>query len=433
MSTQRVSYETVSNATNRLRELVSEDRSIATNMPPQVVSDPFEGLTIALIGPNEVSRNEMARMLVASGASEVHAFSSYPPSLDEMPALLMETHNVVIIELDSNPEFALNLVESVVNAGPVTATIMVYSTKSDSDLLMRCMRAGAREFLVPPFDSNLLVESLKRAVGRQALEEVVEHHKKAVTGKLLTFMGAKGGTGVTTLACNLAVALAQHPQQSTLLIDLDLPFGETALNLGIVPQYSTADALQVADRLDSNLLKSLVFQHDSGLHVLAASGKLSSHDSSAAEIDKLLTAACETFDNVVVDIGSRLDLTETALIRKAHVVYLVTQAGIPELRNSNRLISQFFNNAGSPKLEVIINRHEDNAFGLTDADITRALTRSAEWKIPNDYVSVRQMQIDATPLGDSHSRVSREIRRIAKSLIGDYAVPEKKRVFNLFG
>ena len=104
-------------------------------------------------------------------------------------------------------------------------------------------------------------------------------------------------------------------------------------------------------------------------------------------IDKLLAVARQEFDNVVVDVGSRLDLTGTVLFKEAITIYLVTQAGIPELRNSNRLISQFFS-AGGPKLEIVINRYEPRALGVSEEHITKALTRPAQWKIPNDYASV---------------------------------------------
>ena len=62
---------------------------------------------------------------------------------------------------------------------------------------------------------------------------------------MLVFLGGKGGSGVTTVACNFAVSLAQECSQSTVLIDLDLPLGDAALNLGISPQFSTADALRM--------------------------------------------------------------------------------------------------------------------------------------------------------------------------------------------
>jgi pilus assembly protein CpaE len=434
MSTLQIDYKvSVNGPKSRLLEVVSEKpECIEPDAFP--ISGLFDALTIALIGPRDSLRNEMARALVTSGADKVHAFSSYPPNLDDTPAMLMETHNVVIIELDSDPEFAVKLVETVVSVAPATATVMVYAANADSDMLLRCMRTGVREFLVPPFAPKLMTESLTRAVDRQTAEEIVEVVEENVaTGRLLTFMGAKGGTGVTTLACNFAVALAQNSDQATLLIDLDLPFGDVALNLGVIPEYSTVYALEASERLDANLLKSLIVKHSSGLAVLAASGKLNLYQSSVAEIDKLLTVAQQAYQNVVVDIGARLDLTETVLFRKGQAIYLVTQAGIPELRNSNRLISQFFKDENSPKLEIILNRYEARSFGVTDSDITRALTRPAHWKVPNDFNTVRQMQINATPLALENSPVSREIRRMARSLNGDHSAPEKKKAFSLFG
>ncbi len=432
MSSSQIKYDNSISSPDRLSEAVGEELVDAQSGATQVRGS-FDELTIALIGPGDALRNDMARALIASGADEVHAFSSYPPSLDDTPALLMETHNVAIIELDTDPELAIDLVERVVVASPATATVMVYSSRAESELLLRCMRAGAREFLAPPFRSSLLRESLQRAAVRQALEESVSVEENATAGRLLTFIGAKGGTGVTTLACNFAVSLAQSSKQSTLLIDLDLPFGDVALNLGLIPEYSTVNALQSAERLDSNLLKSLVVSHSSGLSVLATTGRLSLHHGTPAEIDKMIAVAQQTFENVIVDIGTRLDLTGTVLFRRAGAVYLVTQAGLPELRNSNRLISEFFNEANSPRLEVIINRYEDKAFSVSDSAITRALTRSPQWKVPNDFNTVRQMQINATPLALANSPVAREIGRMVKSFAGDVAGPKKKKGFSLFG
>jgi pilus assembly protein CpaE len=145
-----------------------------------------------------------------------------------------------------------------------------------------------------------------------------------------------------------------------------------------------------------------------------------------------MAVAQQEFDNVVVDLGSRIDLTGSALFTQSSTIYLVTQAGIPELRNSNRLISQFFSEGG-PHLEVVINRHEQRMMGVSEKDITKALTRPAQWKIPNDYASVRQMQVDATPLALRDSSISRQIKQMAKAAIGQPAEPAKKKRFSLFG
>ena len=115
--------------------------------------------------------------------------------------------------------------------------------------------------------------------------------------------------------------------------------------------YSTVNALQEADRLDGAFLNKLLIKHSSGVSVLAAPGKFPQFHATNEAIDKLISVARQEFDNVIVDVGARLDLTDTSLFRDAFTIYLVTQAGIPELRNSNRLISQFFT-VGSPKLEI---------------------------------------------------------------------------------
>ncbi len=114
---------------------------------------------------------------------------------------------------------------------------------------MSCMRAGAREFLSQPIAVGALNEALRRAAARRP---TVRARPSKQGGKVLVFLGGKGGSGVTTVACNFAVSLAQECAQSTVLLDLDLPLGDAALNLGISTQFSTVDALQNYSRLDQN-------------------------------------------------------------------------------------------------------------------------------------------------------------------------------------
>jgi len=393
----------------------------ASFLDPQY-TDAFgaDALSIALIGPDYERCKAASKALAECNAGQVREFSSYPSGLDDVPKLLEQRYDVVIIDLDSNPESI---------CANSQATVMVYSSKPDSEMLVRCMRAGAREFLTLPFAQTTMAEALVRAAARRP----AVHAPKKALGKLLVFLGAKGGAGVTTIACNFAVALAQESGQSTLLIDLDLPLGDAALNLGIVAEYSTVNALQNSSRMDSSFLSKLMVKHSSGVSVLAAPGKFPQFQASNEAIDKLLAVARQDFDNVVVDVGSRLDLTGTALFKDAYTIYLVTQAGIPELRNSNRLISQFFSNGG-PKLEIVINRFEPRSLGVSEEHITKALTRPAQWKIPNNYAAVRRMQNTATPLALEDSPISRIIKQMARSVTGQAEEAQtKKKGFSLFG
>jgi pilus assembly protein CpaE len=296
-------------------------------------------------------------------------------------------------------------------------------------MLVRCMRAGAREFLSFPLAPEVMEEALIRASARRPQVRA----EKKTQGRLLTFMGAKGGAGATMLACNFAVSLAKESGKKTLLIDLDLPLGDAALNMGITAEFSTIDALQSAERLDARFLDQLLVKHSTGVSVLAAPGRFLQYQASPEAIDWLLYVARQEFDNVVVDLGSKLDLMGTAAYKEASTFYLVTQSSIPELRNSNRLVQQFFT-GGVPKLEIVINRYESRTLGVSDEHITKALTRPAQWKIPNDYASVRKMQINATPLVLADSAITRQIKLMAKSITGADGVPEpKKKGFRLFG
>jgi pilus assembly protein CpaE len=377
-------------------------------------------LLIALIGPDKERRLAAAAALAECQAGNVREYASYPASLDDVPRLLEPDYDVIVIDLDSNPEYAVELVESI--CANSSATVMVYSAKAGLDLPVRCMRAGAREFLTLPFDQSTIAEAMVRVSARR---RATRPPKKA-SGRLLVFLGAKPGEGVTTIACNFAVALAQESGQSTLLIDLNLPLGDAALNLGVVAEFSAINALQNYSRLDSSFLAKLLVKHSSGVFVLAAPGKFPQFDASDEAIDKLLAVARQDFDNVVIDLGSRLDLMGTSLFKEGSTIYLVIQAGIAGLRNSNRLISQYFTRA-VPKLEIVINRFQTRYMGLGvhEDEIAKALTRPVQWKIPNDYAAVRRMQHTAIPFALEDSRISRLVRQMARSACGLPAIPEK--------
>jgi pilus assembly protein CpaE len=384
--------------------------------------------TIALIGPDQQKRGAVAIALAGLQAGVTREFISYP-ELDEIPKLLEEGYDVVIVDLDSNPEYALDLVETICSAG--TPTVMVYSSRNDPEMLVRCMRAGAREFLTQPFATSTIAEALVRASVRKPMAPR-STEKKKVAGKTFVFLGAKGGSGVTTLACNFAVSLAQESEQSTLLIDLHLPLGDAALDLGITAQYSTVDALKNAARLDANFLSRLLTKHSSGLSVLAAPGKFTPIPTTHEDIDKLLAIARQEFDYVIIDCGTRLDLADTTLFTQATTIFLITQVSIPELRNSNRLVSEFFAKSGA-KLEIVLNRYMPRALGVDEDHITKALTRPATWRIPNDYATAKRTQNTATPLSLEDLPISRVIRQMARTACGLPPNPEKKKRFGLFG
>lgn len=384
-------------------------------------------LSVIVICPDDRRRADLVLALQGPLCAEPQQLSAYP-GIAQI-ARLMEAHpDIVIIDVDSDPETALDAVEYVCIAG--SSTVMVSSSATDADLMIRCMRAGAREFLNVPIVAGSLAEALERASSRRA----PSRGSRKAEGRLLVFWGAKGGSGVTTIATNFAIAAAQESGKKVILIDLDVPLGDAVLNLGLVPQYSTVDALQNHARLDTNFLTKLATKHDSGISVLAAPGKLAPHEFSSEAVNKLIQVARQEFDCVVVDSGSRFELTGTALFDPAAHLYLVTQVSIPELRNSNRLASELLN-AKVPNFEIVLNRYESSSLGLDEDRIAKIVTRKPNWKVPNDYSAVREMQNNAVPLAMNESGISRVIRQMARAaceMPEKSAAKKKKLLMSLF-
>ena len=134
---------------------------------------------------------------------------------------------------------------------------------------------------------------------------------------------------------------------------------------------------------------------------------------------------------MVIDMGPRHGLLSRALLDEATTFYLVTQVSIPELRNSNRMINEFFKATGA-RLEIVLNRYTPRSLGIDEEHITKALTRPAQWRIPSDYAAVRQAQNTATPLAQDDSPISRVIRQMARTACGLSIHTDKKKRFGLF-
>jgi pilus assembly protein CpaE len=390
-------------------------------------------LSIAVISPETTHRDEAIAALAKFTNGSIREFVSYPPGAGAIAQTLKQDFDVVIVDLDSDPEYALELVENICVDG--STNVIVYSAKPDPALLLRCMRAGAREFLPMPISTDAMSEALVRVSARRlempAHKPANRHMMQEARGKLLFFISAKGGAGVTTVACSLAVSLAQDFNHRTLLIDMTLPLGDAALNLGVKSEYSSVDALQSFHRLDGGLLNSLLVRHGSGLYILPAPSELTAARFENDAVFKLLRIARQEFDFVVIDAGSHFEVQDAFMIDDSATVFMVTQIGIPELRNSNRLMKQLVVEGG-PKVEIIVNRYDSESSDIEEGQIKKALTQPINWKIPNDYASVRRMQNLGTPINHEGSPIATAIRQMGESICGLAPAPKKKKLLGIF-
>jgi pilus assembly protein CpaE len=383
-------------------------------------------LSVALVGPHDQRRTAMVEAISGRLGAVIEEFYSYPNERDSSP-LFEGRFDVVVVDADSDPDRALALAQAICSRGQ--SSVMAYSGQADVKVAIRFMRIGVREFFTLPLEGPEIADALARASVRQP----APRQANQAPSKVFVFLGTKGGCGVTALASNFAVALAQESERNTLLVDLGLPLGDAAINLGMITEFSIANAFKDAARLDGNLLRGLLASHPSGLSVLAAPSDFRSEQAPNEDvINKVLSVARQNFEFIVADVGSRLDLLNSALFDESSIVYLITQVGISELRNANRMISQFFGRRGE-NLQIVLNRYKPATLLFDDKHIEKALTRPAQWKIPDDYSSARRTQNTANAMAMADAPIAMAIRQMARAASGLPAdKEEKKKLFSFF-
>ncbi|MGH9645608.1 MAG: response regulator, partial [Bryobacteraceae bacterium] len=376
--------------------------------------------SVVLIEPDAARRAMLTELLAELAVPVVRVCTSYPESLylEELMALGCD---VFIVDLDTNVEQALTLIEKICSHESA-ATVMATSARSDAGLLIRSMQAGAREFLPEPLGAKTLSEAVARALTRREKSQEL-----APAGKILMFVGAKGGSGVTTIATNFSIALMKQNSGKVAIVDMDLQLGEVALGLNLTSQFSVVDALRNEERLDGDFLSSLVVRHTSGLTVLASPEQYTAFSPLPSGVKKLFTLLRRQFGIVVVDAGTASGHGEETLLDLADTVYLVTEASIPALRNARRLLSYMAGRDRNPHVEVILNRFNGKEFSIDESSTSKALGRPVDWKIPNDFPSVRTAENTGVPLAMKDSPISRVMKKMAVSTCGQPLLEKKSR------
>jgi len=380
---------------------------------------------VVLIAPDEGHRRNL-RQAVEISRSGVAAEVALYPGYNRLLTILNVECDAFLIEIDTNSDAALDLVETICSRKPA-ATVMVYAGKSQPDLVMRSMRAGAREFLTAETAPNEFADALTRAAIRHA-----EQAARKPRGKVLVFWGAKGGSGVTTIAANLAIALRAETGDSVALVDLNPQLGDIAVLLGLTPRFTIADALLNPDRLDEEFVSNLAAPHASGVSVIAGPDEYqASIKVDARTVGKFVDTVRGSFPFVVIDAGLGLGSAVEPLFQIATTVFIVAQADLASLRNSQRLIAHL-QEYGAPSIELVLNRFEARKTEFDDERLTKILGVAPKWKIPNDYAAARRASNAGTPLLASGSSVAKALRLMARAASGKPPEEESKTGFRFF-
>jgi len=372
-------------------------------------------LRIALVDPNDATRESLKAMLLGLDTVWLEADCS---RYEFFPDVVEQTNpDVGVVALDSNPDQAIELIERLTNEIPETA-ILAASRDTDGQLILKTIRAGAREFLTLPVADEDLSEALQR----------VSHQKfgamegGARSSEVIAIAGATGGVGTTSTAVNLGCVLAENTLNSVALLDLDLALGDADVFLDSIPDYTLADVVQNVSRLDIQLLKRSLTKHSSGLYLLPRPVEL--HDTNAITPDnirKVIGLLKASFTHLIIDLSKTYSLIDMAAIESASKVVLVTQLDLPCLRNVVRLMMSFEEMDDlKDKVEIVVNRAGLDSGQISLKKAKETLGREVFALLPNDYRTMVEVRNNGVPLIVQAPRagITHAIRELASKLEG---------------
>ncbi len=293
---------------------------------------------------------------------------------------------IAVVDFDTDSDQAVESTKylQMLFAGKVT--VMALAGSRDPDLLLLAMRAGCTEFLHKPFTPDALDHTFTR------LEQlwVGPTTPTLSTGSILTFLGAKGGVGTTTLAVHMATQLVQNHKKKTLLIDHHPALGHACVYLGIDgSRCNYQEVVRNVSRLDSELLKGYLAKHASGLEVLSSPDVCGGNKHTDAEsVATTLEFLRGEYDYIIVDGPRTMDDATLAIIDVSTSVYVVATPDIGAIRDLARYVDRLTQIEGAAaKMQIVINRIASR-YAVDTEHIEKAIRAPVAIQLPNSYAEL---------------------------------------------
>ena len=377
---------------------------------------------------------QLARVVAEVGDMKVSMKTDVPYTdlearhLDQLDLL---NPQVVFLDLNGNSAIALKFAHFLIESN-VSRKIVGLGPELSNEMLLSAMQAGVSEYLTKPASDGEILEALSRVtrkLGKKAARESKD------PGKMYTIFSAKGGTGSSTIAANLAVELHRLTRKRTLLVDLDFELGETALMLGVETEFNMVDLVRNFHRVDSDLLASYIDRHESGVEILAAPyepGDIQSVD--GEQVGHILDFLRQSYDYVVVDAPKSFGPATQAAVQRADEVFAVTTPDLASIRNLTRchpLLRKLRSHLPEPVIRLIVNRHDGKDF-ISLQEIERTLGLEVHSSISNDYRSViNSINAGKPGVDDGRSNFARDIRAFAGKVADVDVTPRGGRLAGL--
>ena len=348
--------------------------------------------------------------------------------LDAMQHLAVEVPHLVLLDTSNINE--IDMLERFSSQYPQIAFILLSEDQSP-EILLHAMRAGVREVLALPLDS-------------QAFNKAIERTKVKMNGvpnrncKVISVIACKGGSGATFIATNVGYVLAEQFQKKVLLIDMNPYFGDAALYVTETkPMVTLSGVCAQIERFDASFFQSSLIHVTNNYSVLAASEDPShAVDIKPEHIDTILQMARRHFDFVILDIGRQIDSVTVRALDNSDAIYPVLQLVMPYMRDGRRLL-EIFRSLGyrHNKTKLIVNRYEKGG-KLSLSDMLKTLAADIALTIPNQYMPVTDSINQGVPIYKlaPSSSVTKSLLSFAKELVNEDTVTKDKGFFGkVFG
>jgi len=326
-----------------------------------------------------------------------------------------ELPEVLVLGPDAPAEQVLVLAARLDVQCPGISVLLI--ARADPALLQAAMRAGIRDLLDPAADTAEIRASIERAAraaaGRRRVLRPVEDSAR-YTGRVITVASPKGGVGKTTVATNLAIGLTASAPQSTVLVDLDVQFGDVASALGLVPEYSLPDAVHGPASQDTMVLKTFLTQHPSGLYAVCGSESPAAGDTVTAEdVSRLLALLAREFRYVVVDTAPGLSEQTLAALDRSSDVVMLSSMDVPGVRGLRKELDVLRELCMIPAGRHVVMNLADPRGGLSVRDVETTIGTGVDVVLPRSS-AVPASTNQGVPLLESGRRdpMTKELRRL---------------------
>jgi pilus assembly protein CpaE len=407
-----------------------------------MMSQPTQKISVLIVDDIPETRENLQKLLYFE--SDIEIVGTAENGRQAIDSARRLQPDIVLMDINMPDMDGITASQEIVRLAPASQVIMM-SVQSEADYLRRSMLAGAVDFLTKPFTSEELSTSIHRVheANRRRLPVPVSREPEGMPptaearasrlsqeGKLLLVYSPKGGTGCSTVAANLAIAIAQTTSKKVALVDASLQFGDADVLLNLQGSQSIIEATKRIDELDSDLLSVLMSTHPSGIKVLAAPPSPVDFDTIGPEVyKKVLKHLQKTFDYIVLDTWSYLDDTVLGAIDLAERVLLLMTPEIPSIKSTK----QFFEIAEAlefplDRVDLILNKVYPRD-GIRVEQIENSMKHKVRAQFDFEPQAIRKAVNEGTPVlvGQPNHPMSQGFLQLAEQEVA-LATPEPAEV-----